>query len=43
MSDVHDEVEKVAEGTHERFIIEADRRRSRLEQKLPAWRSRVGR
>jgi fluoroacetyl-CoA thioesterase len=38
--EVHDEVEKVAEGTHERFIIDRDQRLPRLQTKLDAWRKR---
>ena len=38
--EVHDEVEKVGEGTHERFIIDRDQRGPRLQAKLDAWRKR---
>jgi predicted thioesterase len=38
--EVHDEVEKVGEGTHERFIVSRDQRGPRLQAKLDAWRTR---
>jgi predicted thioesterase len=38
--EVHDEVEKVGEGTHERFIVDPEQRLPRLQAKLDAWRSR---
>lgn len=38
--EVHDEVEKVGEGTHERFIVDAAQRGPRLEAKVTAWRAR---
>ncbi|OLB00963.1 MAG: hypothetical protein AUJ05_12435 [Candidatus Rokubacteria bacterium 13_1_40CM_3_69_38] len=38
--EVHDEVEKVSEGTHERFVIEGAQRGPRLQAKLDAWQRR---
>src|SRR5439155_1409405 len=38
--EVHDEVEKVSEGTHERFVIEGAQRGPRLRAKLDAWQRR---
>jgi fluoroacetyl-CoA thioesterase len=38
--EVRDEVEKVGEGTHERFIIDRDQRLPRLQSKVDAWRRR---
>ena len=38
--EVHDEVEKVGEGTHERFVINPEQRGPRLQAKLDAWRKR---
>ena len=38
--EVHDEVEKVGEGTHERFIIDREARGPRLQQKLDAWKAK---
>jgi len=38
--EVHDEVEKVGEGTHERFVIDREQRVPRLQAKLDAWRTR---
>jgi predicted thioesterase len=35
--EVHDELEKVAEGTHERFIVDRDKQRKRLDAKLATW------
>jgi predicted thioesterase len=38
--EVHDELERVGEGTHERFIVDRDQRLPRLEAKVSRWRSR---
>jgi fluoroacetyl-CoA thioesterase len=38
--EVHDEVEKVAEGTHDRFIVDGAQRLPRLQAKVDAWRKR---
>ena len=38
--EVQDEVEKVGEGTHERFIIDREQRLPRLQAKVDAWRKR---
>jgi len=38
--EVRDEVEKVGEGTHERFIIDREARLPRLQQKLDAWKTK---
>jgi predicted thioesterase len=40
--EVHDEMEKVGEGTHERFIIDREARLPRLQQKLDAWKAKRG-
>lgn len=40
--EVHDEVEKVGEGSHERFIVDAEQRGPRLETKVAAWRAKKG-
>lgn len=38
--EVHDEMEKVGEGTHERFIIDREARGPRLQQKIDAWKAK---
>ena len=38
--EVHDEMEKVGEGTHERFIIDREARGPRLQQKVDAWKAK---
>jgi len=38
--EVHDEIDKVGEGTHERFIIDRDSRLPRLQQKVDAWKTK---
>lgn len=38
--EVFDEVEKVGEGSHDRFIIDFDRYQQRLDQKRAAWNAR---
>jgi fluoroacetyl-CoA thioesterase len=39
--EVHDEVEKVGEGTHERFIVDPAMRMPRLQAKVDAWRAKT--
>jgi predicted thioesterase len=38
--EVQDEVDKVAEGTHERFIIDRESRLPRLQQKIDTWKAK---
>ena len=38
--EVHDEMEKVGKGTHERFIIDRESRLPKLQQKVDAWKSK---
>ncbi len=38
--EVHDELDKVAEGTHERFIVDTDRQQRRVQEKIAAWQGR---
>jgi len=38
--EVQDEVEKVGEGTHERFVIDREARGPRLQQKIDAWKAK---
>jgi fluoroacetyl-CoA thioesterase len=38
--EVHDEMEKVGEGTHDRFIIDRESRVPRLQQKVDAWKAK---
>ena len=38
--EVHDEVDKAGEGTHERFIIDRESRIPRLQQKVDAWKAK---
>lgn len=40
--EIHDELEKVGEGTHERFIIDRESRLPRLQQKLDTWKAKRG-
>ena len=39
--EVHDELDKIAEGEHERFIIDRDKKRQRLEDKMARWKPRA--
>ena len=41
-AEIHDEVEKVGEATHERFIIDRESRLPRLQQKVDAWKAKRG-
>lgn len=36
--EVHDELEKIGEGTHERFIVDADKHQQRIAEKLARWK-----
>jgi predicted thioesterase len=38
--EVKDEIDRVGEGTHERFIIDRESRLPRLQQKVDAWKAR---
>jgi fluoroacetyl-CoA thioesterase len=37
--EVHDELDKIGEGTHERFIIDRDKQQQRLQEKLARWKA----
>jgi predicted thioesterase len=36
--EVHDELDKVGEGTHDRFIVDKDKQQQRLREKLARWK-----
>ena len=36
--EVHDELDKVSEGAHERFIVDKDKQQQRLKEKLVRWK-----
>jgi predicted thioesterase len=36
---VHDELDKIGEGAHERFIIDRDKQQQRLQEKMARWKS----
>jgi predicted thioesterase len=38
--EVHDEIDKVGEGTHQRFIIDGASRLPKLQQKVDAWKAK---
>ncbi len=40
-AEVHDELEKVGEGTHERFIVDAEKQLARVQEKLARWKGRT--
>lgn len=40
--EVHDELDKIGEGTHERFIIDREKQQQRLQEKLARWKPGVG-
>src|SRR5262245_31686832 len=40
--EVHDDMEKVGEVTHQRFVIDREARLPRLQQKLDAWKAKRG-
>jgi fluoroacetyl-CoA thioesterase len=35
---VHDELDTVSEGTHERFIVDTEKQQQRLQEKLVRWK-----
>ena len=37
-AEVHDELEKVGEGTHERFIVDAEKQLARVQEKQARWK-----
>jgi predicted thioesterase len=37
--EVHDDLDKIGEGTHERFVIDRDKQQQRLQEKLARWKS----
>ena len=37
-AEVHDELEKVGEGSNERFIVDRERHEQRIEEKLARWK-----
>ncbi len=37
--EVHDELDKVGEGTHERFIVDLEKQQARLKDKLNRWKT----
>ncbi len=36
--EVHDELDKVAEGTHGRFIVDTERQQQRIQEKVARWK-----
>ena len=36
-AEVRDELDKVGEGSHERFIVDADKQQERIKEKLARW------
>jgi len=36
--EVHDELDKIGEGAHERFIIDREKQQQRLQEKLTRWK-----
>ncbi len=37
--EVHDELDKVAEGTHGRFIVDTEKQQQRTQEKVARWKS----
>ena len=37
--EVHDELDKAGEGTHERFIVDLEKQQGRLQDKLTRWKA----
>jgi predicted thioesterase len=40
--EVHDELDKIGEGTHDRFIVERAKQQQRLQEKLARWKPKPG-
>ena len=36
--EVHDELDKISEGTHERFIIDSEKQQQRIREKVARWK-----
>jgi predicted thioesterase len=36
--EVHDELDKISEGTHDRFIVDREKQQARLREKLARWK-----
>ena len=36
--EVHDELDKIGEGTHERFVIDREKQQQRLQEKVARWK-----
>ncbi len=41
-AEMHDELDKVGEGMHERFIVDADKQQERIREKLARWKGGKG-
>ena len=39
--EVHDELDKVSEGSHERFIVDKEKQQQRLQEKLARWKQQA--
>ncbi len=42
-AEMHDELDKVGEGTHERFIVDADKQQARIQEKVARWKGNAPR
>ena len=38
-AEVHDELDKVGEGTHERFIVDSAKHQERVQEKMARWKN----
>lgn len=41
-AEMHDELDKVGEGMHERFIVDADKQQGRIQEKVARWKGGKG-
>ena len=39
--EIHDELDKVGEGTHDRFIVDMDKQQQRLKDKIARWKAEI--
>ena len=39
--EIHDELDRVGEGTHDRFIVDMDKQQQRLKDKIARWKAEI--
>ena len=39
--EIHDELDKIGEGTHDRFVVDMDKQQQRLKDKIARWKGKA--